>query len=120
MNKLDKEELIHNTELKRCDFMKDGVEMSWPEDWGKFLIFIKNIRSMDNMWVQSALQSKIINHIDKQHEIISTLKPSSDIGQARFNRAIELLEACSEDLFITDTDKELERHIDTFLNEVKS
>lgn len=55
-------------------------------------------------------------------EVVDSLTPPQPhtFVQQQFDRAIELLEACSEDLFITNTDEELENHIDTFLKEVKS
>lgn len=51
--------------------------------------------------------------------VLKTMRDADVIEQGeQFHRAIELLEACSEDLFITNTDKELENNIDEFINEV--
>lgn len=38
----------------------------------------------------------------------------------QLNKAIELLEACSEDLFISGDDVELETRVDEFIKTVKS
>ena len=65
-------------------------------------------------------------------KVMAHIQSSSDFSQIMYkawnqrnsdnqlNRAIELLEACSEDLFINENDKELEYNIDTFLREMKS
>lgn len=39
--------------------------------------------------------------------------------QQQFNKAIELLEACSEDLFVSGDDADLETRIDEFIKKVK-
>lgn len=53
--------------------------------------------------------------------VLKTMEDADVIEQRKqFDRAIELLEACSEDLFISGDDKELETQIDVFLKENKA
>ena len=52
--------------------------------------------------------------------VLKTMEDADVIEQRQqYNRAIELLEACSEHLFMIPGDYLLEDHVDTFLKEVK-
>jgi len=78
-------------------------------------------KKLYELWAEFEQQCQLIstmqqNAIDKP--II--MKEFTSPEQQQFNRAIELLEACSEDLFIADCDQALEAQVDEFIKEVKS
>ena len=104
----------------------DGVERTFVE----YTSFAKrNARVFYNDFFNLLCQ-----HADQQDMMLKRISDMNDAAMnqpmfhksniptphEQFNRAIELLEACSEDLFITGDDKELETQVDVFLKENKT
>jgi len=75
--------------------------------------------SFDELWIEYELQIKRLirmqDSISKGSPIV--MKEFTSPQQAQFDKAIELLEACSEDLFIEECDQLLEEAVDKFLSE---
>lgn len=103
---LKPEEPLTETEaLKRKDeWIKQNVHhMTYPDGF-------------DVLWGEFDRVSRLL--VRMSNDVLMMLEPKNNsIRPVGMDRAIELLTACSEDLFIEGNDKPLEDAVDKFLNE---
>ena len=114
--------------LKRHDLNRQHHSHSFDILWDEYEHQVERMLQFTSAVIASPVEAEqIIKLLNTPLHAINTASPilihKSNIAttQDQFNKAIELLEACSEDLFLGfGDDIELEHHVDEFLKEVKS
>jgi hypothetical protein len=105
--------------------MSDSVLIS-KDEWFRAAGLVPDnyYGAFNALWSEYEQQTKMLLRMQEsliERPIVLKTMEDADVIEQRqqLNTAIELLEACSEDLFISGDDAELETRVDEFIKSVK-